>query len=339
MIPINRALLRRYITGEATPDEREYVEAWLAEDSEHWNQLESLRGALADEALSEAAVQQAKAEVWSRLQQEIGGLENVAEPVPAAARASGPPARRFMNAQLAAGLILAIAGGTALGALLLRTTGGRQEGMQVARTAPGQRERLRLPDGSQVMLGVASSLRYPTAFATGSREVTLEGEAYFEVAHDSLHSFTVRAGDLIARDIGTAFAVRAYPEDSSARVVVRTGRVAVRAARGVSVETVVAPGQLARIDRGASTLVLPADTAVWFAWTEGRLVLEGTPLRDALPELGRWFNLEFRLADSTLGDVPLTVTLRTQPTEDVLNNLAASLGLRQRRVGRVVTLY
>jgi transmembrane sensor len=82
-----------------------------------------------------------------------------------------------------------------------------------------------------------------------------------------------------------------------------------------------------------------ADTAAWFAWTEGRLVFDNTPLREALPQLSRWFDLEFRLADSSMGDVPLTATLRTQPTSDVLDNLAASLGMRQRQEGRTVTLY
>jgi ferric-dicitrate binding protein FerR (iron transport regulator) len=63
------------------------------------------------------------------------------------------------------------------------------------------------------------------------------------------------------------------------------------------------------------------------------------PLREALPQLSRWFGLEFRLADSALGEVPLSATLRTRPTPEVLNNLAASLGMKQRRSGQVVTLY
>jgi ferric-dicitrate binding protein FerR (iron transport regulator) len=190
------------------------------------------------------------------------------------------------------------------------------------------------------MLGVASTLRYPADFAGGPRGVSLEGEAYFEVVHDERRPFVVRAGELVATDLGTEFTVRAYPEDAGVRVVVREGRVAIRAAGSAAApERVVAPGQLGRLGAGREPAVEPADTAAYFAWTEGRLVFDGTPLRDALPQLSRWFDLEFRLADSTLGDVPLTATLKTQPTPDVLDNLAASLGMRQRRLGRTVTLY
>jgi transmembrane sensor len=148
----------------------------------------------------------------------------------------------------------------------------------------------------------------------------------------------VRAGGLVAQDLGTRFTVRAYPEDADASVVVRDGKVGIRAASDGR-EGVVAPGQIGRLLNGRVPKIEQADTAALFAWIEGRLVFDGIPLQMALPGLSRWFDLEFRLADSTLGAVPLTATLKTQPTDDVLESLAASLGMRLRRKGRTVTLY
>lgn len=165
------------------------------------------------------------------------------------------------------------------------------------------------------------------------------GEAYFDVAHEAGRPFAVRAGGLVARDLGTQFTVRAYPEDVGARVVVREGRVAVRTASPGGPEQVVDPGQLGRVAASGVLIVEPADTAASFAWTQGRLVFDSIPLREALPQLGRWFDLDFRLADSAMGDIPLTASLRTQPTADVLDNLAASLGMRRRQHGRTVILY
>jgi transmembrane sensor len=207
-----------------------------------------------------------------------------------------------------------------------------------ATTTPGERATFRLSDGTQVMLSVASTLRYPKAFPEGAREVTLEGEAYFDVVHDEGHPFLVRAGGLVAKDLGTQFTVRAYPDDEGARVVVREGKVAIRALTD-GPERVVGPGELGRLVEGRVPMVEPADTVIWFAWTEGRLAFDDTPLREALPQLGRWFDLEFRLADDSLGDVPLTATLKTQPTPEVLGSLSASLGLRHRQRGRTVTFY
>jgi transmembrane sensor len=342
MSEIDWQLLERYLAGEATPEERERVEAWLAEDPEHWTQLNALRDAIAQAALSKPAVEQAKSEVWARLQGEVGRAGET-EPARSARRLGlALPARRWSTgAQIAAAALLTAVGAAAVGALLFRAGSHKAApAFRVATTARGQRATFRLPDGTHVMLGVASRLRYPTSFDGGSRELSLEGEAYFEVVHDEQRPFVVRAGDLVARDIGTEFTVRAYPDEVRSRVVVRQGRVAVRAAGAAGApERVVAAGQLGGLRRGEEPVVERADTAALFAWTQGRLVFDRTPLRDALPQLGRWFDLDFRLADSALGGVPLTATLTTHPTPDVLDNLAASLGLRQRRVGRVVTLY
>lgn len=342
-------LLDRYLSGDASPEERERMEAWLAEDPEHWAQLAAVREALEKAALSDPAVERARAEVWARIEREIGGAGNLARrererPPRRAPQLTVFPRRRwFTTAQIAAALFVTAIGGTALGVLLLRRhPSAPAETTQVVRTtAAGQRAMFRLHDGTRVVLGVASVLRYPREFRKGSHEVSLQGEAYFDVVHRERQPFVVHAGNLVAKDLGTQFTVRAYPEDADARVVVREGRVGIRAAAGPAdrSERVVAPGQLGKLGGSGEPMIEQADTAAYFAWTEGRLVFDGILLRDALPQLGRWFDLEFRLADSTLGDVPLSATLKNQPTPDVLNNLAASLGMRQRQQGRTVTLY
>jgi ferric-dicitrate binding protein FerR (iron transport regulator) len=344
MSEMDRELLERYLSGDASPDECARVEAWLEEDPERWARLSDLRERMADAALSESAVEEARGGVWARVTRRMGwpGEPRAKRRPHRRVREFVPPSRRpwLSGRQLAAALFVVVIGGSAIGMLLYRwRPSAPAEAMRVAATTPGQRAKFRLSDGTQVVLGVASTLRYPSAFRSGSREVSLEGEAYFDVVHDQHRPFVVRAADLVAKDLGTEFTVRAYPEDVGARVVVREGRVAIRAAAAGGSERVVAPGQLGRLGAGREPTVEPADTAVWFGWTDGRLVLDGIPLREALPQLSRWFNLEFRLTDSALGDVPLSATLRTQPTVDVLNNLAASLGLRQRQVGRTVTLY
>jgi transmembrane sensor len=131
--------------------------------------------------------------------------------------------------------------------------------------------------------------------------------------------------------------VRAYPDDAGGRVVVREGRVDVRAVQGTRT-TVVAPGQEGRVAIDGALALTTADTTAAFAWLTGRLVLKSVPLRDALSDLGRWFDLEFRLADSRLGDIPLTVSLTSQPTPAMLRTLAAALGLELTQQDRIVTL-
>jgi transmembrane sensor len=339
-------LLDRYLSGDASPEERERIEAWLAEDPEHWAQLTALQDALANAALSEPAVDEAKAEVWARLEREVGSVGD---------QAGGPRARRrpirdfapssrrpwLTGAQLAAAVFLAVIGGS-LGVLLFREQRpAPAEAMRVATTPAGQRAMFRLPDGTQVVLGVASTLRYPAAFRSGSREVSLEGEAYFDAVHDQHRPFMVRAADLVAQDLGTEFTVRAYPEDAGARVVVRQGRVAIRASAKAAgaAERVVAPGQLGRLGVGGEPVVERADTAAWFAWTEGRLVFTNTPLREAVRQIERWRDVEIRIASPDIGQRQFTTSFGNESTLAILQVIGTGLDLDVAQTGpRTYTL-
>jgi ferric-dicitrate binding protein FerR (iron transport regulator) len=335
-------LLDRYLSGEASPDERERIEAWLAEDPEHWAQLAALRDAIAKGALSESAIQDAKAEVWARLEREVGRPGQVGagrrRPQEGRPRDFAPSSRRpwLTAAQLAAALFLALLGGSAIGVLLFRwRVPEPAEPMRTAKTTPGQRAMFRLPDGTQVVLGVASTLRYPAAFKSGSRDVLLEGEAYFEVAHDQVRPFTVRAADLVAQDLGTEFTVRAYPEDAGAQVVVREGRVAIRAAARAAgaPERVVAAGQLGRLGGGGEPVVEQADTAAWFAWTEGRLVFSNTPLSEAVRQIERWRDVEIHLASGDIGERQFTTSFGNESTLAMLEVIGTGLGLEVVQTG------
>jgi ferric-dicitrate binding protein FerR (iron transport regulator) len=332
-------LLDRYLSGEANPDERERIEAWLAEDPEHWAQLAALRDAIAKAALSGPAIQEAMAEVWARLEREVGRSgEGGRRRGPSRPRDFAPSSRRpwLTAAQLVAALLLAVLGGSAIGVLLFRWRAPEAaQPMRTARTTPGQRAMFRLPDGTQVVLGVASTLQYPAAFGNGSRDVTLKGEAYFDVGHDQRRPFVVRAADLVAQDLGTEFTVRAYPNDEGARVVVREGRVAIRAAARTTgaPERVVAAGQLGRLGGGGEPVVEQADTAAWFAWTEGRLVFSNTPLSEAVRQIERWRDVKIHLASGDIGQRQFTTSFGNEPTLAMLEVIGTGLGLEVVQTG------
>jgi transmembrane sensor len=337
MNPINRDLLRRYLSGDVTPEESERIEAWLAEDTDRWEQVAALRDEMGEAALSESAVDGAKAEVWARLRSHIPGLRNVGERAgrrrtPGHGREFAPSSGRlwFTGAQLAAALLLTVLGGTALGGLMYRWRSPvPAETMRLATTSRGQSAVFRLADDTRVVLGAASTLRYPSALGAGSRQVSLTGEAYFEVVHDERRPFEVRAGDLIARDLGTEFTVRAYHEDAGARVVVRRGRVAIRAAARESSapERIVAAGQLGRLGSGVEPTVESADTATLFAWTEGRLVFANTPLREAVRQIERARDVEIRLSPPEIGEQQFTTSFSNEPTSDILKVIGTGLRL------------
>lgn len=326
-------LIAKWIAGDLGPDDQRLLSEWLSADPARAAELEELRELwrMAGEAADQdrAVRQPAEEARWAALLAAIGRAERQ-RPIelPFARRGS-----RLPTWAAAAAVLLAAGAGLWLAAQRARPDIAQAPtAMRVYATQRGQRAELRLADGTRVLLSVASRLSVPADFGNHNRTVHLEGAAYFDVVHDTLRPFAVHAGDVVAHDLGTKFSVRAYPEDRHARVVVRAGKVALRGAT-------LTAGQAGTLDVSGRPVVQRADTAAEFAWTAGTLVLDGTPLRDAVIQLSRWFDLDFRLADNSLGGIPVAATLVSQPTDEALAFLARSLGLRAERRGRLVTLY
>jgi ferric-dicitrate binding protein FerR (iron transport regulator) len=346
MDDLDWSLFDRYFAGVATADERDKFERWVAQEPERAAMVEALRGALAgwDRGMSGEELEP----IWHEVAQRTG--VPISRPVLAASPRSRPG--KFAVAEsgwsgrgagwgVAASIVIAV--GVALGLLEFLGVGKRVATVEerVVTIPRGQRASLQLPDGTHVLLGAGSKLSHPYVFPEHLREVTLEGEAYFTVTHDARRPFRVRAGDLVATDLGTEFMIRAYPEQSGGEVVVRSGTVALRAveAESTQVGQVVHPGELGRLGTDRKPTVRQADTASYFAWTTGTLVFDGTPLSEALPQLSRWYDLDFRLADSSLGVIPLSGRMDQALTPSRLDLLARSMGLSQMRQGRIVTLF
>lgn len=99
---------------------------------------------------------------------------------------------------------------------------------KVLNTPNGKITKLTLSDGTKVWLNMGSHLEYPEVFGKTSREVTIEGEAFFDVAKDAHAPFLVHAGHLTVHVLGTSFNVKAYPEDKDIETTLISGRVKVR---------------------------------------------------------------------------------------------------------------
>lgn len=194
---------------------------------------------------------------------------------------------------------------------------------RVFETSRAQRAEVNLRDGTRVMLNVDSRLRVSANYGAGARDVALEGEAYFDVVHDSTRPFRVHTPAGVAEDAGTSFLVAQYPEADGMRVAVKSGRVIVNRA------TTLEPRDVASVDAEGQVRVRHGvDVERDLAWTRGRLEFDRVPLAEVIPRLARWFDVEVMLADSSLAQVRYTAAFRNEPVEQVLELLAASLDAR-----------
>lgn len=139
----------------------------------------------------------------------------------------------------------------------------------------------------------------------------------FTVARDASRPFIVRTSRAVAIDLGTRFVVRAYADDPVTDIVVAEGSVAALPAGPDSVSAagdslVLQRGQRARVARdGRMQFTARAPLEEYLDWTEGRLRFNGTPLRDAVRRLERWYDIDIRLTPDAVGDRPIVARQRT----------------------------
>jgi len=157
-------------------------------------------------------------------------------------------------------------------------------------SAKGQRANITLPDGTQVWLNSHTKITCPRDYGQKERRLSLEGEAYFEVAKDSTRRFLVNAGEMTVEALGTSFNVKAYNEDKDIVATLFTGSVQVNA-NGKRIT--LAPEQYALFNRKSGRLdAKTAENATYAAlWRDNELVFDRTTLDEIAVLFDRMYNV------------------------------------------------
>jgi len=159
----------------------------------------------------------------------------------------------------------------------------------------GKRSNIILSDGTQVFLNSGSKLEFPPVFIGKSREVTVEGEAYFEVAPDKEKPFYVKTDAFKLKVYGTKFNVQAYRSDDASNIVLVEGKVSMNSVREMdSHEVFLAPNQKASISRGNTNFIITnvENTDNYIAWKEGYLTFTNEEISNVLKRVSRYYNVE-----------------------------------------------
>ncbi|OOQ59760.1 FecR family protein [Mucilaginibacter pedocola] len=303
-----KVLLKKYINGQCSAEELAFVlkyiqlpegkqalENLLLED---WNEFESTETAPTDSALW-----------YERFNNRAGTQPTI------------PILRRYSWLKYAAILLLV----TGIGAgLLLRQPSGKttlQPAMAEKYNLRGSRTRIMLQDSSVVYLGPDSKLRYPEQLNGATREIYLEGEAFFEVKHESKRPFIVHTGNAQTQVLGTSFKIEAFANQQLA-VAVATGKVSV-GYRGQNHQiksiAVLTPGKKVNWDpvthqSGITTLA----TGDINGWKDGNLAFTDARLDDIALCLERWYNAKIIIK----GDKPKAYSLSLNVNGKAPINLA-----------------
>lgn len=177
-----------------------------------------------------------------------------------------------------------------------------------------------LQDGTVVNLNSATTLKYPKRFGLFSRNVKLEGEAYFEVAKDQGRPFTVQTTELDVRVVGTQFNVKAYPSDNHIYVTLDEGGVLLKTINDS--ELPLFPGESAIYNCQSNECeITHIDADEVKAWRTNSLICNMMPLRDIIKIIERQYDITFIVNDSTILNSKFTISANKVNVRDVLHDL------------------
>ncbi|RFS20213.1 FecR family protein [Chitinophaga silvatica] len=174
-----------------------------------------------------------------------------------------------------------------------------------------------LPDGTKAWLNTASSLRFPTSFTGDYREVTVKGEAYFEVATDAAHPFIVNTSRGKVTVLGTRFNVKAYEEEENEYTTLLQGAVAIHNGNNVKK---LAPGQQALVSKSDNILIREKDINAVMAWKDGRFEFDDN-IQVIMRELARWYNVEVKYEGTVTSRYYAAGFSRHESLKDILQQL------------------
>lgn len=170
---------------------------------------------------------------------------------------------------------------------------GGQSTYNTISTPRGRQFQVELPDGSLVWMNSASTLRFPVSFSGNERAVDITGEAYFEVTKNQKMPFVVNvSGKASVEVLGTSFNINAHGIAENISTTLLSGSVKM-SVKGADRAVVIKPGQQAVVRKLLQVIeVNTVDTDKIMAWKNGLFDFEGVPLKEAMRELERWYDIE-----------------------------------------------
>ena len=325
--------LHSYFAGTASEDERREVLAWVAESPE--NKEEFLRreadfvfDSMPDAAPSHAATAQ-MLETIAPQRRRIRFLRSVA----AAAAVFVVGAFLWVlhdNSRLSKQVMSLTAQNEKLIAIPELVQGDAVLNYKVN---PGVKGMIVLPDGSEVILNSASTLRTPAKYENGKRVVELEGEGYFKVESNPDWPMYVRTSKGVTVKVtGTEFNLSTYNDDAALKLTLVRGKVSLldektEAEVVVKENEEVVVGAKAKLEKPTHKV---ADLRLNTSWKDGYLVFDNTPVREVIKKMERWYGVDITVADSRVMNNTFTASFRSESLQQVLTLLDITCGIKSK---------
>ena len=310
-------LIIRYFSGEASPGDILELEAWVTADATHrdlfreyqktWQLLDSTKTIASAELDHE----------WAVLKSKIVNRKS-----------------KIVAWSLRAAAVFVL---LAIPAFLLFHFLASPIENQLA--AGNEVKEYTLPDGTVVTLNAGAVLSCPSKFSGNSRNVMLEGTAWFEVAHDKAKPFIIASGNVRIQVVGTSFFVNTHTLSNTKEIILASGKVKVYYENNPSKMSFLSPGDKAELTADGNAIITTSnEDANYLAWKTKHMVFCNTRLNEVVALLIQVYHTNILISDNRLSDSRITATFDKQSLESVLNVLKATLDLQIRNTGAGIEL-
>lgn len=259
---------------------------------------------------------------------------------------------------VAAAAVVVVVAGTALWYFRGDRNGSRMRyADKVVDVGNGHRSKIILSDGTAVWLNAGSRLYYPEVFTGGKREVTLDGEGFFDVAKHVDMPFLVHAGKITIKVLGTRFNVKAYRDEPAVSTTLISGKVQVMMDGEPDKKIVLSPNEKLTVmnpvpdtgvlqDRVGNALHYQVqgvpkagdDSLPETAWIENRLAFSNEPFEEVVRMLERRYDVQIEIGDEQLREAHLSGVFEKETIRQVLDILKMTTKFKYSIEGKKVRL-
>jgi transmembrane sensor len=322
---IDENLLAKYLTNETNEKETLMVETWMQASDEN-KKLFNRFLLIWEQSLHLSAPARVNPdEAWLRMQQRLkDGKVNALTPV-----------KSFTKGwlRIAASIIIIIGAGW-LGYLFFSTNNVEQ----VAAVTVSSANKVTtdtLPDGTVITVNKHSTISYPSSFKGNTREVVLNGEAFFKVTPNKEKPFIIHVNDVTVRVVGTSFNIKS--ENGNTEVIVETGIVQViknkHAVRLVPKEKVITRWK-------DSTLVKDSvHDELYNYYRSKEFICNNTPLQELVEKLNEAYNANIIIDNDTLKNLPITTVFKDESLDNILAVISETFKIKIEKTGNQIILH
>lgn len=303
---MDKSLLDKFFSGQCTPDEAKKIVIWIStfksqQDFEaafkaEWQHLQPVHQMDWEKAMHELNEKIEMEELIKSLP--VAASRNRTEHIINSGRSHHPSNRIRPQVMWMAMVAIIIVTGLVLWIFRAEhyTIEQAPAIAQITKfTEKGQKLTLHLEDGSKVILNADSKIMYPEVFSPDSREVILEGEAFFEIAHDSLRPFMVQTGSIQTTVLGTSFNVLAYQAENVYEIALESGSVKIQNDSAGKQEILLEPGEMVSFHTETGVMQKSAlDPLQSFAWKDGIIFFEEAGFSEIKSTLERWYGVDIQ---------------------------------------------